>query len=71
MSDVPYEEETIATIPHIGYEFPNGYNNEYGVERFKIPEALFDPNILKSPHSSSMLSVSHVVTTSVGKFGRE
>lgn len=49
------------------YEFPNGYNNEYGVERFKIPEVLFDPSHIKGPQAAGMMSVAHVVTTSVGK----
>lgn len=67
VSDVPYDEESLSTIPHVPYEFVNGYNNEFGVERFKIPEALFDPMYVKGGVSTG-LSASHVVTTSVGKF---
>lgn len=36
---------------------------EFGNERFKIPEALFDPS---ASMGGSMLGVSHIVTTSVG-----
>ena len=32
------------------YEFPNGYNNTFGVERFKICEGLFDPSNVKVSH---------------------
>ncbi len=67
VSDVPYDEEAIANIPGIPFEFPNGYGDDYGAARFKIPEALFDPSRIKSPHAGSMLSMSHVVTTSVGQ----
>lgn len=67
VSDAPYDEDSLSTILHYPYEFPNGYNNEYGMERFRIPEALFDPAYNKSPNAHSMMSVSHVVTTSVGK----
>jgi actin-related protein len=42
--DAPYSEEAVSSVPHVPYEFPNGFNDEYGHERFKIPEALFDPN---------------------------
>ena len=28
----------------VDYEFPNGYNDDFGVDRFKISEALFDPS---------------------------
>ncbi|XP_040564619.1 actin-like protein 6B isoform X2 [Lepeophtheirus salmonis] len=66
VSDCSYDEETISTIPHQSYEFPNGYNDEYESERFKIPEALFDPSIIRAPQAASMLSPAHVVTTSVG-----
>ena len=44
MHDAQYSEEAVGSIPHVPYEFPNGYNDEYGPERFKIPEALFDPS---------------------------
>ncbi|KAJ3165810.1 Actin-like protein 6B [Irineochytrium annulatum] len=27
------------------FEFPDGYNNSFGIERFKIPEILFQPNL--------------------------
>ena len=29
------------------YEFPNGYNTDFGEERYRIPEALFNPTVLK------------------------
>ena len=55
----PYSEETCASIPQVRsdrnshqrsylvqveYEFPNGYHDDFGVDRFKISEALFDPS---------------------------
>ena len=68
VSDSPYDEEICATIPQVTYEFPNGYRNEFGVERFKIAEALFDPQKIRVPNANTMLSVAHVLTTSVGKW---
>ncbi len=68
VSDMPYDEEACSSIPQVAYEFPNGYRNEYGLERFRIPEALFDPQRIRVPNANTMLSVSHVLTTSVGKF---
>ena len=32
-----------ANRPQKSYEFPNGYNNPFGKERFEVPEALFNP----------------------------
>ncbi|XP_076047871.1 brahma associated protein 55kD isoform X2 [Oratosquilla oratoria] len=64
-SEAPYEEEAVASIPTEPYEFPNGYNNEYGTERFRLTESLFDPSYIKG-FSSTMLGMGHVVSTSIG-----
>ena len=37
----------LESIPGVVYEFPNGYNDIFGVERFKICEGLFDPSNVK------------------------
>ncbi|KAL4097230.1 hypothetical protein QTP88_022036 [Uroleucon formosanum] len=63
VSEGPYDERIISALPTSHFEFPNGYNQEFGNERFKIPEALFDPS---ASMGGSMLGVSHIVTTSVG-----
>ncbi len=67
VSDMPYDEEVCSNIPQVTYEFPNGFRDEFGLERFKIPEALFDPQKIRVPNAHTMLSVPHVLTTSVGK----
>ncbi|XP_074659955.1 actin-like protein 6B [Tubulanus polymorphus] len=64
--DEPYEQETVEQMPGIHYEFPNGYHNEFTTERFRIPEGLFDPSMIKDVQGNSMLGIGHVVTTSVG-----
>jgi len=69
VSDAPYDENTVDNMPTVHYEFPNGYNQDCGVERFKIPEILFDPSNLKpilQGVGNTMLGIGHVVTTSVG-----
>lgn len=52
-------------LPRIPYEFPNGYNTDFGEERFRIPEALFNPSILKGVQPNSMLDVVHLITNSI------
>ncbi|KAL5006993.1 hypothetical protein ScPMuIL_015799 [Solemya velum] len=64
--DAPYDQANVDTIPATHYEFPNGYNNDFSSERNKICEGLFDPSYIKDVPSNTMLSVGHVVTTSVG-----
>eukprot|EP00090_Calanus_glacialis_P038106 TRINITY_DN6649_c0_g1_i1.p1 TRINITY_DN6649_c0_g1~~TRINITY_DN6649_c0_g1_i1.p1 ORF type:complete len:427 (-),score=157.60 TRINITY_DN6649_c0_g1_i1:196-1476(-) len=64
--DQPYSEEAVSSIPGVNHEFPNGFNDEYGMERFKISEALFDPSGIRGTNTGTMLGAAHVVTTSVG-----
>lgn len=66
VSDTPYEESQTETMPSLHYEFPTGYNQDFGYKRFKVSEGLFDPSIIKDVPGNTMLSVGHVVTTSVG-----
>ena len=65
VADTPYDEDTVNAMPLVHYELPNGYHQDFGSERFKIPEALFDPSSIKGV-GNTMLGVGHVVTTSVG-----
>ncbi|XP_010782601.1 actin-like protein 6A, partial [Notothenia coriiceps] len=66
VSDSPYDEQIAAQMPTVHYELPNGYNADFGAERLKIPEGLFDPSNAKGLSGNTMLGVGHVVTTSVG-----
>ncbi|KAH8393294.1 hypothetical protein KR215_002788 [Drosophila sulfurigaster] len=53
----PYDERVAAQIPMVHYEFPNGYHQDFGSERFKIAESLFD---------NAMLGAGQLASTSVG-----
>lgn len=46
-----------AQMPTVHYELPNGYNCDFGAERLRIPEGLFDPSNAKVPHPSSSQKV--------------
>ena len=59
VGDQPYDAEMIAAMPRVGYEFPNGYNDEFGCERYKIPEALFDPSGLRAPGAGTISATVH------------
>ena len=64
--ETPYDEKIVSTIPAVPYEFPTGYRQDFGCERFRIPEALFDPSVVREMVGNTMLGVGHIVTTSVG-----
>ncbi|XP_046553772.1 actin-like protein 6A isoform X2 [Haliotis rubra] len=66
VSDTPYDSSTAESMPTMHYEFPNGYNQDFGAERFRVCEGLFDPSVIKDVPGNTMLGVGHVVTTSVG-----
>jgi len=69
ISETPYDEKIVSTIPAVPYEFPTGYRQDFGYERFRIPEALFDPSMVQMRGGgvgNTMLGVGHIVTTSVG-----
>ncbi|XP_063237639.1 actin-like protein 6B [Bacillus rossius redtenbacheri] len=69
VSETPYDEKTVSSIPTVHYEFPSGYHQDFGSERFRIPEALFDPSVVQmrgGQVGNTMLGVGHIVTTSVG-----
>nr|XP_022915511.1 actin-like protein 6B [Onthophagus taurus] len=66
ISDSTYDEEIVKTMPAIHYEFPNGYHKDFGVERFKITEPLFNLTARNGCGIQPTLDVSTLVTTSVG-----
>lgn len=46
MLETPFDDKVVANIPTVHYEFPTGYNQDFGADRFRIPEALFDPSMV-------------------------
>ena len=47
VSDTKYNDTDMSLLPRVSYEFPNGFNTDFGEERFRIPEILFEPSIIK------------------------
>uniref|UniRef100_A0A8C9ES17 Actin like 6A n=1 Tax=Pavo cristatus TaxID=9049 RepID=A0A8C9ES17_PAVCR len=62
VSDSTYDEQVAAQMPTVHYEFPNGYNCDFGAERLKIPEGLFDPSNVKVTHEIGLSSCSLYLT---------
>ncbi|XP_074032929.1 brahma associated protein 55kD [Leptinotarsa decemlineata] len=57
VSEYPFDEKAAATIPTVHYEFPSGYHQDFGSERFKLAEGLFD---------HPMLGAGYITATSAG-----
>lgn len=53
----PYDERTASQIPAAHYEFPCGFHQDFGSERFKLAESLFD---------NTLLGAGQLASTSVG-----
>uniref|UniRef100_A0A2P2I3H1 Actin-like protein 6A n=1 Tax=Hirondellea gigas TaxID=1518452 RepID=A0A2P2I3H1_9CRUS len=63
-SEVAYDIDTALSMPAEPYEFPTGYSEEFGCDRYQIAESLFDPSFIKGC-TSTMLGMSHVVASSI------
>lgn len=42
----PFDDRIASQIPAVHYEFPTGYHQDFGSERFKLAENLFDHTML-------------------------
>lgn len=42
----PYDERIASQIPTVHYEFPSGYHQDFGSERFRLAENLFEHTML-------------------------
>ena len=58
---------SLSTVPTVDYEFPNGLGGEFGAERYRIAETLFNPSLFRGAGGQNMLNVAHACTTSVGQ----
>ncbi|KAI8644645.1 actin family [Parasitella parasitica] len=45
ISDTAFEEEALSSRSKKTFEFPDGFNHSFGIERFKLPEMLFQPDV--------------------------
>lgn len=63
--DEPFNKEAVDGVPFTPYEFPNGYNREFGDERYTIGEVLFDPAFDKTPGHPVIQSMSDLLVKSV------
>lgn len=41
------EEESILAMSPVPYEMPNGFHHQFGSERFRLAECLFNPSYIK------------------------
>nr|GMC74056.1 actin-related protein 4 [Ipomoea batatas] len=45
--DTPYDDSSYSNIPMTSYELPDGQTIEIGADRFKIPDILFNPSLVR------------------------
>ncbi|KAJ3356052.1 1-phosphatidylinositol-3-phosphate 5-kinase [Entophlyctis luteolus] len=45
VSEFHFNQNYLQSRPPRSFEFPDGYNNSFGVERFRIPEIMFNPTL--------------------------
>lgn len=47
VSEIPFDERLMAQRPQRPFEFPDGYNTTFGVERYRVPEIMFNPHHIR------------------------
>ncbi|KAI9202100.1 actin family [Polychytrium aggregatum] len=61
-----WDDRVMSLQPKKSYEFPNGYNNYFGLERFKAPEILFNPKASQSGKvDAGLLGIQQLVDLSI------
>ena len=45
VSDTAFEEDVLSSRSKKTFEFPDGFSHSFGLDRFKLPEMLFQPNV--------------------------
>lgn len=56
--------EQSSSIPSTLYEFPNGYNINLTIEKFKLTEGLFNASNLSGISGGDLLSIPNIVINS-------
>ncbi|KAJ1652168.1 NuA4 histone acetyltransferase subunit [Dispira simplex] len=54
VSEFPYQEDALAARPQKPFEFPDGFNVQVGIERYRLPEILFQPQEFIADRSQSV-----------------
>jgi actin-like protein 6A len=47
-SDLPFDEVASSNLPTVSYELPDGQEIHIGPDRFKVPEVLFNPSLIRT-----------------------
>lgn len=47
VSEFTYDENLLSQRPQKPFEFPDGYNNSFGAERYRVPEIMFNPRHIR------------------------
>ncbi|EFP07240.1 hypothetical protein CRE_13514 [Caenorhabditis remanei] len=65
LCDTNIDMDYVEKLPSTPYAFPNGYTKEFGAERIKLPECLFDINYLKTDQKKEgLMTVAQMAATS-------
>ncbi|PWZ02001.1 Actin/actin-like protein [Testicularia cyperi] len=65
--EMPWDEQQAQFRSGRMYEFPDGYNDAFGIERLKAPEILFTPSLWNDKTLSASLSSSSSASAGVSR----
>jgi len=70
VSEVPFNPNVLVKKAIKNYEFPNGYNYAFRIERFRLTEGLFDPRYIirgpeEDPATASHAPMMHMIRSAL------
>ncbi|OAJ42240.1 hypothetical protein, variant 1 [Batrachochytrium dendrobatidis JEL423] len=72
VSETQFDEKVLKRRPPKNFEFPNGFNRSFGVDRFRCVEGLFQPGyVIKNPNAMSTetntATIPQLIHSSIGE----
>ncbi|KAI8331625.1 actin family [Choanephora cucurbitarum] len=64
VSEIPFDPRLMAQRPQKPFEFPDGYNNSFGAERYRVPEIMFNPSHLNISNLDASAGKKHMIGAS-------
>ncbi|KAJ3024929.1 UNVERIFIED_CONTAM: Brahma associated protein 55kD [Siphonaria sp. JEL0065] len=65
-----FQQSNLSAKPRRPFEFPDGYNNSFGPERFRIPEIMFNPTI-NQEYDASVPGIQQLILSSLNACDHE
>ncbi|CAG0894281.1 unnamed protein product [Cyprideis torosa] len=63
-----FVEHLVASHPQVPFEFPDGFNENFGADRYRIAESLFDPSLASDLIQTDALGMRELIQGAIRKY---